>query len=448
MNTFSLTDIWILPISSINLMLQSNNLDISGRATIDRLTLTTYLSLNNMMIDPDNIIPSPLFNDLYLSDDNQLYLRAQNSFPGLSLSASTPRFDFIRSVILMAPPSPRTLDLEDIWVLPESSIKALLEANGISYSGDYLLDHYNATDLFSQTPVLSQYSKNLFIRPSFRNLYLSSDDQLITEIYSYPNLPQPNALSTHFSLIITLLDDPLHSSLGSQVTSKYSFGPEPYPEDQALTNWQLVRSSELDADEENCSVCLCPLRRGVSSDSDDVDDVTVRLGKCAGHHFHRECIRQCKKGTSDEPFIKCPLCATTYGIVRGTQPDGTMTVSKINTPCPGIPNCNKMIKIVFNIPAGIQGPNHPNPGSRYQSDRRLAYLPDTPEGREVLRKFEIAWERKLLLTIGSSITTGQRNVVTYSGIHMKTTITGGPHGYPDDTYLQRVSQELADKGVL
>lgn len=449
MSQFTLTDIWILPQNFINLMLQSNNLAMSGNSTLDRYTLTDYLSLNNMMVDPDNIISSPKFKSLYLANDNQLYLYAQNSFPRYSLSASTSRFDFIKSIILMTPPTSTILELEDIWVLPESSIKAMLEANGLSYSGDYLLDHYNATELFSQTTTLSQYAKNLFSDYRFRELYLTPDDQLIAEIVSHPDLIQPNALSTHFTLLKTLLDLPLNkSSYKSSSTSSDEslFEPEPYPEDQVLTDWKLVGSSELDKDEKTCSVCMCSLLKDLE-DSDYNDDVVVRLGKCVGHHFHRDCIRQCKQGTSDQAFIKCPLCSTIYGVRRGNQPDGEMKIYTIEQPCPGFPGCNKMIKISFDIPKGIQGPDHQNPGIAYSSDHRVAYLPDTPEGREVLRKFKIAWERKLLFTIGNSITTGQSNVVTYAGIHMKTNVHGA-HGYPDDTYLMRVTQELADKGVV
>ncbi|CAF4350675.1 unnamed protein product, partial [Adineta steineri] len=47
-----------------------------------------------------------------------------------------------------------------------------------------------------------------------------------------------------------------------------------------------------------------------------------------------------------------------------------------------------------------------------------------------------------------STTTGQENVITWNDIHHKTSISGGPDrfGYPDPTYLNRVRQELADKG--
>ena len=45
---------------------------------------------------------------------------------------------------------------------------------------------------------------------------------------------------------------------------------------------------------------------------------------------------------------------------------------------------HKTIQIVYDIPGGTQSLNHPNPGKRYTGGTRVAYLPDTTEGREVL----------------------------------------------------------------
>ena len=45
------------------------------------------------------------------------------------------------------------------------------------------------------------------------------------------------------------------------------------------------------------------------------------------------------------------------------------------------------------------------------------------------------------------MTTGATNTVVWSGIHHKTSMRGGSFGYPDDKYLNRVTLELADRGV-
>ena len=48
------------------------------------------------------------------------------------------------------------------------------------------------------------------------------------------------------------------------------------------------------------------------------------------------------------------------------------------------------------------------------------------------------------------MTTGQTNTTVWAGIHHKTNMYGGTSsfGYPDATYLNRVTNELADRGVI
>ena len=49
--------------------------------------------------------------------------------------------------------------------------------------------------------------------------------------------------------------------------------------------------------------------------------------------------------------------------------------------------------------------------------------------------------------VGTSVTTGQENTVVWSGIHHKTSIWDGPFGFPDPTYLNRVSEELKVRDI-
>nr|XP_006825963.1 PREDICTED: E3 ubiquitin-protein ligase DTX3L-like [Saccoglossus kowalevskii] len=94
--------------------------------------------------------------------------------------------------------------------------------------------------------------------------------------------------------------------------------------------------------------------------------------------------------------------------------------------------------------------NDPSPGSSYSGTSRTAYLPDNREGREVLRLLKLAFERKLTFIIGTSVTTGCNNTVVWNDIYHKTSMYRGPSGfgYQDDTYLKRVKEELAAKGVV
>lgn len=63
---------------------------------------------------------------------------------------------------------------------------------------------------------------------------------------------------------------------------------------------------------------------------------------------------------------------------------------------------------------------------------------------------KIAFDRKLIFTVGRSVTTGKDNQTVWAGIHHKTSLSGGSSkfGYPDPTYFQRVREELASRGVI
>lgn len=59
--------------------------------------------------------------------------------------------------------------------------------------------------------------------------------------------------------------------------------------------------------------------------------------------------------------------------------------------------------IFFSIQSGIQGSDHPNPGREYYAVGfpRVAYIPDNPKGRKVLRLLGEAWHRKLIFTVSN-----------------------------------------------
>ena len=54
---------------------------------------------------------------------------------------------------------------------------------------------------------------------------------------------------------------------------------------------------------------------------------------------------------------------------------------------------------------------------------------------------------KLTFTVGTSLSSGERNVITWNDIHHKTSSHGGPYGYPDATYLERVTADMHALGV-
>lgn len=80
---------------------------------------------------------------------------------------------------------------------------------------------------------------------------------------------------------------------------------------------------------------------------------------------------------------------------------------------------------------------------------RVAYLPDSPRGRKVLRLLNVAWQRRLVFTVSRSHTTGCEDVVAWNLPH-KTEMgpSNSGHGYPDPGYLTRCLRELEALGVV
>ncbi|KPP78799.1 putative E3 ubiquitin-protein ligase DTX3 [Scleropages formosus] len=190
--------------------------------------------------------------------------------------------------------------------------------------------------------------------------------------------------------------------------------------------------SSGEGDNSTCSICMGEI----------VEKTT--LDKC-GHSFCRACL--------DRAFqVKraCPVCRLVYGPLIGNQPaNGSMIVERDpDLELPGHEGYG-CVCIIYSFPPGMQAQEHPNPGVRYPGTDRVAYLPDSPEGNRVLGLLRRAFEQRLIFTIGTSMTTGMQNVITWNDIHHKTSIWGGPRcfGYPDPTYLVRVTEELREKGI-
>lgn len=226
--------------------------------------------------------------------------------------------------------------------------------------------------------------------------------------------------------------------------------PRPEPE-QVIKNY----TEELKtAPDEDCIICMEKLSMA-SGYSDVTDSRTIgpvavgRLAKCS-HTFHLLCLLAMYCNGNKDGSLQCPSCKTIYGEKTGTQPQGKMEVFRFQVSLPGHEDCGTIL-IVYTIPHGIQGPEHPNPGKPFTARGfpRQCYLPDSVQGRKVLELLKVAWKRRLIFTVGTSSTTGETDTVVWNEIHHKTemdrNVTG--HGYPDPNYLQNVLAELAAQGV-
>ncbi|KAI6192411.1 E3 ubiquitin-protein ligase [Aphelenchoides bicaudatus] len=204
------------------------------------------------------------------------------------------------------------------------------------------------------------------------------------------------------------------------------------------------KSSQMEDDRlEVCAVCLNDMLDDIDNYNEDSDTAIVQTVQCL-HKFHRFCLTEWFKNKTT-----CPVCTTPCLDIRGNQPvNGIMSCYDDFQDLPGFPNVGN-IRIEYEFPHGVQTNEHPNPGVRYSGTARTCYLPNNQEGRAVRDMLRIAFDRRLVFTVGESLTTGRKNVITWNGIHHKTSRVGGParFGYPDPTYLQRVKEELALYGI-
>jgi deltex-like protein len=147
-------------------------------------------------------------------------------------------------------------------------------------------------------------------------------------------------------------------------------------------------------------------------------------------------------------FLQCPTCKRVHGVRTGDRPTAGAAITHrlLPTALPGHPACGT-IQVTFQFKAGVQGPEHPHPGRPYHpvGFPRSAFLPDSPAGERALHGLYLAWQQRLIFTVGQSITTGREDSVTWNDIHLKT--QDPDHSYPDPHHLANLAQELAGFGI-
>ncbi|XP_010071819.1 PREDICTED: E3 ubiquitin-protein ligase DTX1-like, partial [Pterocles gutturalis] len=155
------------------------------------------------------------------------------------------------------------------------------------------------------------------------------------------------------------------------------------PEDVVRRYVQKVKNPP----DEPCFFSICMERRVTSSGYEGVltprgikPELVGKLGKC-GHMYHLLCLLAMYNNGNKDGSLQCPTCKAIYGEKTGTQPPGKMEFHLIPHSLPGYTD-SKTIRIVYDIPTGIQGPEHPNPGKRFTARGfpRHCYLPDNEKG--------------------------------------------------------------------
>lgn len=226
--------------------------------------------------------------------------------------------------------------------------------------------------------------------------------------------------------------------------------------DTFLNRYSETKEQKGIPKDESCPICLTPLLEPADVDVPKTSvssglpkEEVLALKKCS-HMFHTICIGTMldsgPSGRSDELSISCPICQTIHGVKTGDQPStGNMNVTHDSFSVPGYEGFRTII-INYSFSDGRTGT-----GTNYSAAGfpRVCYIPDNPEGRKVLELLKLAWERRLIFTIGTSVTTGRSNCIVWNNIHHKTEphSNSSGHGFPDPNFLKNIKMELAVQGV-
>ncbi|XP_013389250.1 uncharacterized protein LOC106157977 isoform X1 [Lingula anatina] len=98
----------------------------------------------------------------------------------------------------------------------------------------------------------------------------------------------------------------------------------------------------------------------------------------------------------------------------------------------------------LDVPDGVQKKTHPYPGRPYKGTKIMGYLPDTPEGRQVLSLLYDCFNAGKMFRVIRSKSSGMDRVV--SNIPIKTDVYG-ESGYPDTNYLPQLQERLCSLGL-
>uniref|UniRef100_A0A4W5QT00 RING-type E3 ubiquitin transferase n=1 Tax=Hucho hucho TaxID=62062 RepID=A0A4W5QT00_9TELE len=142
--------------------------------------------------------------------------------------------------------------------------------------------------------------------------------------------------------------------------------------------------------------------------------------------------------------VQCRVCPKAeVAVPQGIQ--GSMSYSEMPFSLPGHGR-DVVVKITYCIPDGIQGESHPSPGSAFRGGVFEAYLPLCERTRKLLPRLEKAFRLGLTFTV-TGREPGAR--VSWDSIPHKTSLQGGKsgNGYPDSTYLSRLSEVLRAHGI-
>ncbi|KAI4832828.1 hypothetical protein KUCAC02_015772, partial [Chaenocephalus aceratus] len=212
-------------------------------------------------------------------------------------------------------------------------------------------------------------------------------------------------------------------------------------------------------EEVDCTICMEPLGGPSGYKGPGVTPVSRaesvgRLAQC-GHQYHFQCLVAMYNNGNKDGSLQCPTCKTIYGVKTGNQPAGKMEYHVLPPLPAGASDCKS---IPHHLQHTRQGPPFRDQSIRTQGSPSLpealhpdtaATYPDSEKRTQVLKLLLVAWDRRLIFSIGTSSTTGESDTVIWNEVHHKTefgsNLTG--HGFPDPGHLNNVLEELRAQGI-
>jgi len=281
----------------------------------------------------------------------------------------------------------------------------------------------------------------------------------------------------------------LKSSSNSNSSSSSSLAAAAAATKDTDTDAAMATDDEAGSD---CCICMSPLVENSSNATagSDQDSVVLcclqhelkkgeRAAMVESHRFHRACISNWFESKG------CPLCPTCKGMAQSktarsqaaasssktaggghlvrigtSQPDGVMKVylrPDLRVPTSyctddeegkeeGKQEEEELNGGTFVMEWTFRDPSEPS----VILDQRRAFIPDSRDGRgrRLLERIVKAWERKLLFSVGRSLTNpdaGDNSIIWSGNVHFKTEPLSNEsgHGFPDDQYFDRLDAELS-----
>ncbi|KAM3922812.1 uncharacterized protein RB166_011882 isoform 1-T2 [Leptodactylus fuscus] len=226
-----------------------------------------------------------------------------------------------------------------------------------------------------------------------------------------------------------------HGSYSSELlTQGIDFSPPSVQDQTGYEDQGISREGPVSQNPSTSSQLRIP---AVGQESETMDTVCAQCNKMGK-----------TTQTSSGPIlcVKCYVASITSDIAKGKGTlRASMTHTNMSLRLSGYER-DTTLKIIYEVPDGVQGAGDPQPGCLYKGGKFEAYLPDNREGRKLLVLLQKALDEGLIFHI-KTFDTGEK--VTWYKIPHKTSPDGGKqkNGYPDLTYMKSVIAILKENGI-